>query len=277
MFLRHTKRFKDGKVHRYWSVVENRRVAPKRTVQQTLLYLGEINDSQKEAWCRAITTIDNKTEKAQQLFLFPDDRQPPENLSDQSLQLNLKGIELARPRQWGGCWMALELWDWLDFDSFWATRLPPSRKGTCWLNVLKTLVCYRLLSPGSEWRLHRKWFDDSAMADLLGETFAIAAKNTLYRCHDKLLRHQDAFFGFLRQRWEHLFDATFDVVLYDVTSTYFEGDSAKVDPESKKRFGYSRDKRSDCVQVLIALIGQPGRTAAGLQGLAGKYAGQADA
>ena len=120
--------------------------------------------------------------------------------------------------------------------------------------MLKTLVCYQLIDPGSEWRLHRHWYEHSAMRDLLGSPMGVIAADTLYRCLDKLLRHKRAFFSFLRERWETLFDARFDVLLYDLTSTYFESDPTFTD---KRRFGYSRDKRSDCVQVVIALIVTP--------------------
>jgi hypothetical protein len=139
-------------------------------------------------------------------------------------------------------------------DAFWQPHLPPSRKGTRWLNVLKTLVAYRLIDPGSEWRLHRDWFDRSAMGDLLGEDFAIAQSQTLYRCLDKLLAHNKALFSSLQERWRMLFDVRFDVLLYDLTSTYFESEPPEY---SKRKYGYSRDKRPDCVQVVIALIVTP--------------------
>jgi transposase len=142
----------------------------------------------------------------------------------------------------------------LPFDEFWAPRLPPSREGTRWLNVLKTLVCYRLLDPGSEWRLHRQWFEQSAMGDLLGEDLRVAQPATLYRCLDKLLAHKTELFAHLTERWKTLFDAKFDVLLYDLTSTYFESAPPFL---GKRQFGYSRDKRSDCVQVVIALIVTP--------------------
>ena len=165
-------------------------------------------------------------------------------------------MTLHRPRQWGGCWLAMELWSQLGLDGFWAPRLPQSRKGTGWLNVLKTLVSYRLLDPGSEWRLHRDWFKNSAMAELLDEDDSIAAKNTLYRCLDKLCNHKIALFSFLKEQWSLLFNASYDILLYDLTSTYFECDPPE-DIDGLRRFGYSRDKRSDCVQVVIALIVTP--------------------
>jgi transposase len=252
MFLRATTRKKDGKVHRYWSVVENRRVRGGGSVQKVLLYLGEINDSQHAGWCKAIETI--KAGKPVQMCLFPADRQPPKDVAH--VQIRMDKLLLRRPRQWGGCWLALELWKKLQLDDFWGPRLPPSREGTRWLNVLKTLVAYRLLDPGSEFRLHRLWYDRTAMADLLGEDFRPAAKENLYRCLDKLLEHKEALFGELVARWKDLFGVRFEVLLYDLTSTYFEIDPP--DPAtSKRRYGYSRDKRPDCVQVVIALVVTP--------------------
>ena len=252
MFLRATTRKKDGKVHRYWSVVENRRVRGGGSVQKLLLYLGEINDSQHAGWCKAIETIE--AGKPVQMCLFPADRQPPKDVAH--VQIRMDKLLLRRPRQWGACWLALELWKKLQLDAFWGPRLPPSREGTRWLNVLKTLVAYRLLDPGSEFRLHRLWYDRTAMADLLGEDFRPAAKENLYRCLDKLLEHKEALFGELVARWKDLFGVRFEVLLYDLTSTYFEIDPP--DPAtSKRRYGYSRDKRPDCVQVVIALVVTP--------------------
>jgi transposase len=253
MFLRHKLRRKDGKQHRYWSIVENRRVCGGRTVQRHVLYLGEINDSQRAAWCRTIEAFDANGQASKQIALFPEDRASPP-LDCDVVHVRLSGLRLRRPRQWGGCWLACHLWDQLELDEFWSPRLPASRQGTRWLNVLKTLVAYRLIDPGSEWRLHRQWFERSAMSDLLGEDFDLVQKDNLYRCLDKLLAHKTDLFSFLQQRWKTLFDAKFEVLLYDLTSTYFECDP----PEAgKRRHGYSRDKRSDCVQVVIALIVTP--------------------
>jgi transposase len=253
MFLRHKIRRKDGKEHRYWSIVENRRVSGGRTVQRHVLYLGEINDAQRAAWCRTIEAFDEDGQQARQIALFPEDRQAPA-LNCDVVHVRLSGLRLHRPRQWGACWLACHVWDQLRLDDFWSPRLPTSREGTRWLEVLKTLVAYRLIDPGSEWRLHRQWYEQSAMGDLLGADFALAQKDTLYRCLDKLLVHKTELFSFLQQRWKNLFGADFEVLLYDLTSTYFECDP----PEAgKRRFGYSRDKRSDCVQVVIALVVTP--------------------
>ena len=251
MFVRCKMRRKDGKEHRYWSVVENVRVRGGRVVQRQVLYLGEINDSQRAAWCRSIAVLD-ETASARQLALFPADRAAPA-LDCEVVQIRVTDVQVRDPRQWGACWLALTVWDRLELDRFWGPRLPPSRQGTRWLDVLKVQVCYRLIDPGSDWRLHRHWYAHSALRDLLG-TDRVLTSDTLYRCLDKLVVHKRAFFSFLRTRWTTLFDARFDVLLYDLTSTYFESDPPFDD---KRRFGYSRDKRSDCVQVVIALIVTP--------------------
>jgi transposase len=256
MFLRFNKRRKDGKEHRYWNIVESKRCAGGKVVQRQVLYLGEINDGQREAWSRVIEAFDEDAGRHTQLALFPADRAVPAHAQGQGVQVRLDAMELHRPRQWGACWLACQLYEQLELDRFWAHRLPDSREGTCWQHILQTLVCYRLIDPGSEWRLHRLWFEQSAMADLLGADYALVEKNALYRCLDKLLEHKTALFCHLRWRWQDLFGARFEVLLYDLTSTYFESPPPD-DEEDKRRHGYSRDKRSDCVQVVIALIVTP--------------------
>jgi Transposase DDE domain len=256
MFLRATTRKKDGKEHRYFSVVENRRVSGGRVLQRHVLYLGEINGSQELAWRRSIEVLDEGTRAARTLALFPEDR-CEEVVADESIvRLKLGQLRLERPRQWGACWLALRLWQQLGLDEFWSARLAPSRKGTRFDQVLLVLVVYRLLSPGSEWRLHRHWFERSALGDLLGADAALADIHALYACHDRLLEHKEAVFDHLVSRWRDLFNVTFDVLLYDLTSTYFESDPP-ADDEDKRRHGYSRDHRPDCVQVVIALVVTP--------------------
>jgi Transposase DDE domain len=252
MFLRCNRRKKDGKVHEYWCVVENRRLSDGRVAQRQVLYLGEINASQRESWRRTVEVQDDGGRH--QAALFAADSVPADSVD--AIGVCLSQLRLLRPRQWGACWLAMELWQQLDLDSFWRPRLPPSREGTPWLKVLQTLVAYRLIDPGSEWRLHRQWFDASAMADLLEADFALAKKNTLYRCLDLLVKHKDELFKFLVRRWGELFDAKFDVLLYDLTSTYFETDVER-GAHDLRQFGYSRDKRGDCRQVVIALIVTP--------------------
>ncbi len=256
MFLKCNRRFKNGKEHRYWTLVESRRCAGGKVVPRPVLYLGEINDSQRESWCRTIEAFDPLRERTLPLALFPADRPLPEHAAGFGVQVHLDRMELHRPRQWGACWLAGQLYEQLGLDRFWAQRLPDSREGTCWRHILQTLVSYRLLDPGSEWRLHRLWFEQSAMGDLLGADAALVEKNGLYRTLDKVLAHKPALFAHLQERWRDLFGAQFDVLLYDLTSTYFESVPPE-DETDKRRFGHSRDKRPDCVQVVIGLIVTP--------------------
>jgi transposase len=253
MYLRCNRRIKDGKEHRYWNIVESKRCAGGKVVQRQVLYLGEINDSQHQAWWRVIEAFDEQSQQRTQLALFPAEKELPEYSEGYGVRVRLEAMELCRPRQFGACWLACHLYEQLALDQFWKDRLPDSREGTCWQHVLQTLVCYRLIDPGSEWRLHRLWFDTSAMGDLLGEDYSLVEKNALYRCLDKVVEHKPALFSHLTERWQGLFGAKFDVLLYDLTSTYFES-SRPADKNDKRRYGYSRDKRSDCVQVVIALI-----------------------
>jgi hypothetical protein len=166
-------------------------------------------------------------------------------------------MRLCRPRQFGACWLAGLLWRELELDRFWAERLAPSRKGTQWDQVLQVLVSYRLIAPGSEWKLHRSWFGQTAMADLLGADAGLADPHKLYACHDFLLKHKADLCSHLVTRWRDLFNANFDVLLYDLTSTYFEINAADVPEGDKRRHGYSRDKRPDCPQMVIALVVTP--------------------
>jgi len=255
MFLRCTTRKKNGKEHRYYSLVENRRGTGGRVLQRHVLYLGEINDQQQAAWRKTIELFEDGQTRPRTVALFPEERMGPVADTD-IVRIRLKQLSLHRPRQWGACWLAAYLWDLLGLADFWAQRLPPSRKGTRWDWILQILVTYRLVEPGSEWRLYRHWFDHSAMADLLGADAELAEIHKLYECHERLLAHKAALFTHLTARWKDLFNAQFEVLLYDLTSTYFE--SAPPFPAGdKRRYGYSRDKRSDCVQVVVALIVTP--------------------
>ena len=255
MFLRSTLRKKNGKENEYFSIVENRRVAGGRVVQRHVLYLGEINSHQQEAWRKTIEIFEEGQVGPKTVALFPEDR-AVEISSEEIVRIRLKDMQLRRPRQWGACWLAGQLYEKLELDRFWAQKLPPSRKGTRWDLVLQTLVTYRLLDPGSEWKLHRQWFEATAMADLLGADFGLAESHKLYECLDLLLAHKRALFDHLVGRWKDLFNAKFDVLLYDLTSTYCESDPPFAEGD-KRKFGYSRDKRPDCVQVVIALIVTP--------------------
>jgi len=253
MFLRSTNRKKDGKDHRYFSIVENHRLAGGKSVQRTVLYLGEINDQQQAAWRRTLDVFIEDEERYATISLFPDDWELPADELD-SVQVKLSGLELRRPRVFGNCWLACELWHQLGLDEFWQQRLPEAREAVSWEKVLRLLVANRLLDPGSEFHVHRQWFVDSAMDELLETDFAVAEKDRLYRCLDRVWEHKQELFVWLKQKWADLFHADFEVLLYDLTSTYFEGEMEQ-NPKAKR--GYSRDQRPDCLQLVIALVVTP--------------------
>jgi len=258
MFLRAHHRRKNGKQHRYFSIVENRRIAGRgvdgdHVAQRTVLYLGEINDSQQAAWRKTLGVFDGTSQSVTQLALFPDDRPvPPDALN--ALQVKLSEMKLLRPRSFGDCWLGCWLWQRLELDRFWQERFEDARGEVPWEKVLQLQTVHRLIDPGSEYRLHRRWFVGSAMDELLNVDFQAASKDRLYRCLDRVLAHKDDLFVHLQRRWKDLFAAEFDVLLYDLTSTYFEG---LCQDNPKAKHGYSRDGRGDCRQVVIALIVTP--------------------
>jgi transposase len=253
MFLRSHRRMKDGKEHRYYSIEESRRLQSGRVVQRQVLYLGEINDSQQAAWRKTLAVFDEQQQGYTTLSLFPEDRPVPAEAVD-SVQVKLSEMTLRRARPYGNCWLGCELWRQLELDQFWEQKLERGREEVSWAQVLELLVVNRLIDPGSEFRLHRQWFDQSAMDVLLGVDFAVAEKDRLYRCLDRILSHKADLFVHLQQRWKSLFDVAFDVLLYDLTSTYVEG-KAEQNPKAKR--GYSRDGRPDCKQVIVALVITP--------------------
>jgi hypothetical protein len=258
MFLRANKRFKDGKEHRYWSVVENRRVAGGRSVQKTLLYLGEINDSDRAAWTRAIEAVDEREQHPPDSSLpggsharsptrTSHAQAPP--LSTSNWPVHANGAAAGLHWNSGTAWISMP-------SGNRSARLPKRHA------LAQGAQNPRRLSPArTRQRVETppSWFDRSAMADLLHDDFRLAAIDTLYRCHDRLLDHREALFIHLKERWSGLFGASYDILLYDLTSTYFEVDAnGPVTEASKlKAFGYSRDKRPDCVQIVIALIITP--------------------
>src|SRR5229473_374264 len=237
MFLRSNRRIKDGKQHRYYSVVESRRLASGKVAQRQVLYLGEINDSQQAAWRKTLEVFDEQQQRFTPLSLFPEDRLVPADAID-SVRVKLSEMKLERARPYGNCWLGCELWRQLELSRFWSEKLPQGRESVSWAQVLQLLVVNRLIDPGSEFRLHRQWFDQSAMDVLLGQDFAVAEKDRLYRCLDRVLEHKQALFVHLQKRWKDL----------------FEGE-AEQNPKAK--YGYSRDGRPDCKQVVIALVMTP--------------------
>jgi len=244
---------KDGKEHRYYSIEESRRLQSGRVVQRRVLYLGEINDSQQAAWRKTLEVFDEQRQDYTTLSLFPEDRPVPAEAVD-SVQVKLSEMKLRRARPYGNCWLGCELWRRLELDRFWEEKLERGREEVSWAQVLQLLVVNRLIDPGSEFRVHRQWFDQSAMDVLLGVDFAVAEKDRLYRCLDRILKHKRDLFVHLQQRWKNLFAVSFDVLLYDLTSTYVEGE-AEQNPKAKR--GYSRDGRPDCKQVIVALVITP--------------------
>lgn len=250
MFLRCHPRKKNGKQHRYWSVVESRRLGDGSTAQRQVLYLGEINDSQQAAWRKTIEVFDEDRGSPRELSLFPDDRPVPADAVN-AISVVLGEMKLCRSRSFGDCWLGCLLWKELELDRFWEQKLWADRGGVPWDKVIQLLAVNRLCDPGTEFALHRRWFLQSAMDELLGWDFAVAAKDRLYRCLDRVLAHKDELCRHLVQRWKTLFDARCDILLYDLTSTYFEG-SCQFIPKAKH--GYSRDGRGDCRQVVIALV-----------------------
>jgi hypothetical protein len=250
MFLRYNTRNKDGKQHRYWSIVENRRLRSGQSTQRSVLYLGEINDTQQAAWRKSLDAFNETTGLTEQICLFPEDRDIPADVLN-GLQVKLSELTLHHPRCFGDCWLACRLWDELQLDGFWRERLPDGKAQVPWFKVLELLSVRQLVAPGSKWHLHRRWFVSSAMDQLLDEDFAVAAKNRLYQCLDRIDAHRAALFSHLQARWKDLFGATYDLLLYDLTSSYFEG---QMEHAPKARYGHSRDKRSDCRQVVIAVV-----------------------
>ena len=221
MFLRRTERKKNGKAHSYWNVVENKRLDGGRVVQRHVLYLGEINSSQAAASRKAIEVFDVDAGRARTLSLFPEDRCEAIAGDASVVQLRLSEMQLRRPRQWGACWLAGSCGR--SFSLIGSGRSAAAEPET---NAVGSDPAGARDLPadcaGSEWRLHREWFGNSAMADLLGADFGLTEEHKLYACHDLLLVHKEALFSHLVGRWRDLFNADFDVLLYDLTSTYFE-------------------------------------------------------
>jgi transposase len=253
MFLRCHKRTKNGKPHEYYSIVENRRLAKGRVAQKTVLYLGEITSDQKQSWRKTLEIFDADQNKPIYKSLFATaDGSVCEDID--VIPVRLSQLTLSSPRSFGDCWLGCQIWDELQLDSFWKKRIDQFKTAIPFSKVLKLLVMNRLIKPGSEFYVHQHWFDKTAMDVLLDCDFTVAQKNRLYQCLDKILPYKTELCQYLKARWETLFDANYDVLLYDLTSTYFEG---QCEQNPKAQYGHSKDRRSDCRQVLIALIVTP--------------------
>ena len=250
MFLRRHSRAKDGKAHAYWSLVETVRTVDGPR-QRTLCYLGELNDSAQARWLKTIEVF-NAQGESRQLKLFPSDVEPPEDDSAVA-RVRLDQVRLERSRRFGDCFLGLELWKRLELDRFWEPLLdgPEDAAEVPWSRIAALLAINRLCAPGSELAIEERWYPSTALDDLLGIEEGKINDTRLYRCLDRLLPHKTKLERHLTRRYGELFAAEFDVLLYDLTSSYVEG-AAEKDPMMRR--GYSRDHRPDCQQVVIALI-----------------------
>ena len=253
MYLKTHRRKKNGKVNEYYSIVEKRKVSQGRYVQKRVLYLGEISDSQKKSWNKSIKVLNEDNQPVQKtLFALHDEETVCENID--AIPLRISAIQLSKPRTFGDCWLGCEIWDQLGLEMFWSCRIDTLKSPVAYSKVLKLLVVNRLIKPGSEFYVHHHWFDQTAMDFLLDCDFQVAEKNRLYRCLDRILPYKDQLCQYLKKQWQSMFKLEYDVLLYDLTSTYFEG---LCPGNSKAKFGRSKDRRSDCRQVLVALIVTP--------------------
>src|SRR5512145_2023098 len=248
MFLRPNRRSKDGKNHSYWSLVEAVRT-PDGPRQRTLCYLGELNSSAQARWLKTIEVF-NEQGEAQQLRLFPSQVEPPAD-DPQVARVLLNKVRLERTRQFGTCWLGLELWRRLELDRFFEECVDEHEADVPWSRVAAVLAINRLCAPGSELAIEERWYPSTALDELLGIQEGKLNDTRLYRCLDRILPHKTKLERHLRQRYGELFGAEFDVLLYDLTSTYVEG-AAEKNPMMRR--GYSRDHRPDCEQMVIALI-----------------------
>jgi transposase len=250
MFLRRHERCKDSKEHTYWSLVETVRT-PDGPRQRTLCYLGELNDSAQARWLKTIEVF-NAQGESHQLKLFPSDVEPPGDDAAVA-RVRLDKVRLERSRRFGDCFLGLELWKQLELDRFWEPLLdgPENVADVPWSRIAALLAINRLCAPGSELAIEERWYPSTALDDLLGIDKGKINDTRLYRCLDRLLPHKTKLERHLTGRYGELFQAEFDVLLYDLTSSYVEG-AAEKDPMMRR--GYSRDHRPDCKQVVIALV-----------------------
>ncbi len=253
MFLKAHERFKNGKRHVYYSLTESLRVGRKRVVQRTVLHLGELNTTQVERWQRTIEAVQEDGQR-QQLRLFTDREGQVPVAAEDVAEVVLSSLVVRRPRRFGDCWLGCKLWEELGLLAFWEQALGEQRGEVPWAKVVELLAVNRLCEPRSELFIHEKWFAQTAMDLLLDSDAAVAEKDRLYRALDRMSAHKPALERHLAEKWRDLFGASFDVLLYDLTSTYFEGDAEEVQKAAR---GYSRDHRPDCAQVVLALVVTP--------------------
>src|SRR5271156_646480 len=248
MYLRPHSRSKDGKAHAYWSLVETVRT-PDGPRQRTICYLGELNSSAQARWVKTVEVF-NEQGDTRQLKLFPSHVAPPED-DPQIARVLLHKVRLERTRQFGSCYLGLELWKRLELDRFFEQAVDGECAEVPWSRVAALLAINRLCAPGSELAIEQRWYPSTALDDLLQIEEGKINDTRLYRCLDRILPHKTKLERHLKGRYGELFGAEFDVLLYDLTSTYVEG-AAENNPMVRR--GYSRDHRPDCEQLVIALI-----------------------
>jgi transposase len=250
VFLKRHAIHKDDKEHVYYSLCESVRLSAQRVVQRRLLSLGELNTTQVERWQRSIEVMQQEGGSRQyRLFTDREGAAPPD--APDVCEVILSSLSVRHPRQFGACWLGSRLWQELGLDQFFSEALRDRRGPIAWSKVLELLAVNRLCDPQSELGVHQRWFGSTAMDVVLGTEEAVAAKDRLYRALDKALQHKEALETHLAKRWQDLFGANCELLLYDLTSTYFEGQAAGA---SKADFGYSRDHRPDCRQLILALV-----------------------
>ncbi len=247
MFLREHQRFKDGKEHGYWSLVETIRTADGPR-QRTLCYLGELNSSAHARWQKTVEVFNEQGETTQ-LKLFSSEAEVPDDPN--VARVLVKKVRVERTRRFGDCYLGLELWKQLGLAEFFAQHLDVDGADVPWSRVAAVLVINRLCAPGSELAVEQHWYPSTALDDLLHIEAGKINDTRLYRCLDRLLPLKTKIEQHLKQCFGELFQAEFDVLLYDLTSTYVEG-TAEENPMMRR--GYSRDHRPDCEQLVLALI-----------------------
>jgi transposase len=251
MFLRANRRTKDGKDHTYWSLVETVRT-PDGPRQRTVCYLGELNTSAAARWRKTIQLVTAQGEEIQ-LALFPaDGAECPED--EGVVQIRLDRVRWTRPREFGDGWLGWHLWQRLGLHAFCERALDAVPAEVPWSRIAAILAINRLCAPGSELAIEARWYGSTALDDLVGVDAARVNTDRLYRCLDLLLPQKAALQQHLTARYGELFRAQYEVLLYDLTSTYVEGEAAG-NPQMRR--GYSRDHRPDCKQVVLALVVSP--------------------
>jgi len=247
MFLRRCRRKKNGKQHTYWALVESYRTG-RGSRQRVVAYIGELTGKQQNGWVQLGRRLDKKARPQSSLFDPPHYDEPDDN---EPLLIDLKGVELERIRDFGDVWLALGLWRLLGLDKVLSERMPPGREDVPWAGVAAILTIGRFCEPSSELHMEQTWYARTALDDLLGVPADKVHTDRLYAGLDRLLPHKQAVEKHLKERLGDLFDLSYDLLLYDVTSTYFEG-ACPDNPMARR--GYSRDCRPDCLQVCIGLV-----------------------